>query len=81
MKLASESVDLVKRIALPGMEKWVSLASPVEGLARKKSKANSTASRKETGLPAFSLRVKYQPFSLLVSGWNDTVVSPGSPAC
>lgn len=51
MRLASELVDLVKWIALPGMDKWVSLISPVEGLARKKIKANSTASRKETGLP------------------------------
>ena len=51
MRVAFKSVDLVKQIGLPGVDKWVSLVSPVEGLARKKSKANSTVSRKETGLP------------------------------
>lgn len=51
MRVAFKSVDLVKQIGLPGVDKRVSLVSPVEGLARKKSKANSTVSRKEAGLP------------------------------
>ena len=51
MSVAFKLEDLAKQIVLPGVDKWVSLVSSVEGLARKYSKANSTVSRKETGLP------------------------------